>query len=140
MIDKIFIENRLEKAKQYMGELEEIFKLPLDKIRGDSLKCRAVERILQLIVDEMIDINNHIIRHSNIKTPDDFQSAFVSLGENNILPSDLSAKLAPVVGLRNRLVHRYEEIKIDLLLTTIQKEKKDFKKYIKAIQQYIEKE
>jgi uncharacterized protein YutE (UPF0331/DUF86 family) len=140
MIDKVFIENRLEKAKQYMGELEEVFKLPLDKIRGDSLKCRAVERILQLIVDEMIDINNHIIRHSNIKTPDDFQSAFVSLGENNILPSDLSAKLAPVVGLKNKLIHRYEEIKIDLLLTTIQKEKEDFKEYIKAIQQHIEKE
>lgn len=139
MIDKKFIENRLERAKQYIDEIEEIFKFSLEEIRGDFLKYRATERILQLIVDEMIDINNHIIRHSAIRTPDDFQSAFIALGENNILPPDLAQKLAPIVGLRNRLVHRYEEIKLDLLLTTIQKEKGDFQQYIKAIQEYIEK-
>lgn len=139
MINKNFVEKRLERINQYSKEAEEIFKFSLREIKEDFLKYRTLERLLQLIVDEMIDLNNHLIRRLNFRSPDDFQGTFLILAENNILPEDFAIKIAPLVGLRNILVHRYEEINLDLFLNTLQKEKGDFKEYIKFIKKYIEK-
>jgi len=61
------------------------------------------------------------------------------LAENNILPESFAKKIAPVVGLRNRLVHRYEKIDLDLLLSLVRKNKEDFIEYVKYIFQFIEK-
>jgi uncharacterized protein YutE (UPF0331/DUF86 family) len=139
MIDKTFIEKRIGRIEAYSREIEMVFKYSLEEIKKDFLKYRTIERLLQLLVDEMIDVNNHFIGRLNFKIPDDFQSTFLVLGENNILPEDFAKRLAPLVGLRNRLVRRYEEIDLGLLLNTVQKEKGDFKKYIKFIREYIEK-
>jgi uncharacterized protein YutE (UPF0331/DUF86 family) len=45
--------------------------------------------------------------------------------------------MAPVVGLRNRLVHRYEKVDIEILLETVRKSKDDFKQYVKHILEYL---
>lgn len=44
-------------------------------------RFRVAERLVQLIVDTMININLHVIRELNIKPGDDFQSTFLTLGE-----------------------------------------------------------
>lgn len=139
MIDKEFIEKKIESIEKYSQKVEEVFKFSLKEMKEDFLKYRTLERLLQLIVDEMIDVNNHLIRRLNLRSPDDFQGTFLILAENNILPEDFAKKVAPLVGLRNRLVHRYEEIDLDLFLNTLLSEKEDFKEYIKFINQYLEK-
>jgi uncharacterized protein YutE (UPF0331/DUF86 family) len=137
MIDKLFIETKLSYIQAYFKELEGVLVYPDKEIQKDFLKLRALERILQLIVDEMIDINNHIIRYAHLRVPDDFQSSFLVLGENKILPEVFANRIAPVVGLRNRLVHRYEKIDLDVLLDTVRKHKKDFKKYVRHIFEFL---
>ena len=57
-----------------------------------------------------MDVNVYVIRELELKTADDFQSTFRILAEAGILPSDFAERIAPVVGLRNMLVHRYEKI------------------------------
>lgn len=138
MLNKQLIQNKLEKIVGYCKELGELFKASLEVIKKDFTKYHTAERLLQLIVDEMIDINNHIIKENNFSVPDDFQSTFQILSDNNIIPEDFALKIAPVVGLRNRLVHRYEEIDRQKVLEHIDKERGDFGKYIKLINNYLE--
>jgi len=137
MIDKLFVETKLSYIQAYFKELEGVLDYPDKEIQKDFLKLRALERILQLVVDEMIDINNHIVRYAHLRIPDDFQSSFLVLGENKILPEDFANRIAPVVGLRNRLVHRYEKIDLDILLDTVRKNKEDFKRYVKHIFEFL---
>lgn len=139
MINKILVKEKLEKIKDYYEKLEELLEEPLEEILKSFKSYFAIERVFILIVDEMIDINTHFIRKLNLRTPDDFQSTFSILAEKDIITNDFAKKIAPVVGLRNRLVHRYEEINRALFLNTAQKEKSDFKEYIKGIYQYLEK-
>jgi uncharacterized protein YutE (UPF0331/DUF86 family) len=129
MIDKRFVEKKLSDIQAYHKELENVLKYSDKEIKKDFLKLRALERVLQLIVDEMIDINNHIIRYANLEIPDDFQSGFLFLAENKILPEAFARRIAPIVGLRNRLVHRYEIINLDILLDSIRKNKNNVKEY-----------
>lgn len=139
MIDKEFIKSKIFFIKSYYDELEQILSFSDLEIKKDFIKLRAIERIIQLIVDEIIDINNHIIRYGSLEIPESFQSTFIVLAENNILPENFAKKIAPVVGLRNRLVHRYEKIDLDLLLSLVRKNKEDFIEYLKYIFDFIEK-
>ena len=70
MIDKTFVETKLFYIQSYFTELEKILNYSNQEIKKDFLKLRALERVLQLIVDEIVDINNHIIRYSNFRVPD----------------------------------------------------------------------
>lgn len=133
------VQDKLELIRHYCGLLDQIFALPLPEIKADFLKLYASERLLQLIVDEMIDINNHIIREHQLHVPDDFQGTFETLATTHIVPHELAERIAPVVGLRNRLVHRYEELDKLRVLEQIQKERNDFKEYLEALAVYLEK-
>lgn len=139
MIDKEFIKTKLFLIKSYYEELEQILSFSNSEIKEDFIRLRAIERLIQLIVDEIIDINTHIMRYQPLKLSIDFQSSFLILAENNILPESFAKKIAPVVGLRNRLVHRYEKIDLDLLLNLIRKNKDDFIEYVKHILDFIQK-
>ena len=139
MIDKVFIESKLSHIQAYSKELGDVLTYSDQQITGDFLKLRSLERILQLIVDEIVDINSHIIRHGHFQAPDDFQGSFMVLSENKILPEEFARKIAPVIGLRNRLVHRYEKIDLDILLETTRKNKEDFKAYVRYIFEFVKK-
>lgn len=137
MIDKIFITNKLDQIRKYYADLEKILNVPIEKLKNDSISGYAIERLFQLIVDEIIDINNHLILRNKLETPDDFQSTFSILAKNKIIKENFAERIAPTVGLRNKLVHRYEKIDRDLFLNTVLKEKKDLKEYVKIIGNYL---
>jgi uncharacterized protein YutE (UPF0331/DUF86 family) len=139
MIDKSLVDKKIREIKNYIQELEEIIKFNERKILRDYIKMRALERIFQLIVDEMIHLNLHFISRLELKTPDSFQSSFEIIAQKEILPYDFAIKIALAVGLRNRLVHRYEKVDPKFFLEQVKKEYKDFVKYVKYINEYLRK-
>lgn len=81
----------------------------------------------------MIDINTHIIRELTLPVPDEPQSTFITLGENAVLPEDFAKKIAPMVGLCNAVVHRYETISVQRFVHELVRDFSDFKIYATAI-------
>lgn len=136
---KIFVFQKIKDILNYLKETEPLFQFSDKEILGDSYKFHTAERLLQLIVDATIDINQHFIRELDLKSSDDLQGTFYILGENNVLSSDFAQKIAPVVGLRNRIVHRYEALDKELFIKTFRKDYPDFKTYIEFINGYLEK-
>jgi uncharacterized protein YutE (UPF0331/DUF86 family) len=66
----------------------------------------AVERGLQLCTQSVLDIATHLCASAGRDSPD-YASAIDGLGELGILPVELAAKLRPLAGFRNALVHGY---------------------------------
>lgn len=137
---KIFVFKKMEEINGYLKETEELLMFSDQEILSDSGRLHIAERLLQLVVDAVIDINQHFIRELNLTLSEDFQSTFYTLGENNILPTDFAQKIAPVAGLRNRIVHRYEELNKTLFITSLRKNYEDFKSYLKYINNYLKTE
>ena len=137
VFEKAFVYQKLEEISGYLEELKDLLKFSDKKIIADSGKLRIAERLLQLIVDIMIDINQHFIRELKLKISEDFQGTFYILGNNNILPRDFAQKIAPVVGLRNRIVHRYDTVDKPLFIKTLRKNYSDFETYIRLINKYL---
>jgi len=121
----------------YFKELEPILREETDNIIKDTLKIRTVERLFQLIVDTSIDINTHIIIEMDFSVPNDYQSTFITLGENKILPMDFALKIAPSVGLRNLIVHKYDKVNIKRMIDDIKNEISDYLEYLKFINRFL---
>ncbi len=137
MLDKEFISEKFKNIREYLSETEEILKADDAAIVRDFRLLRTLERNFQLIVDELVDINMYLIREFELKTADDFQNTFRILGEAKILPSDLAERIAPVVGLRNMLVHRYEKIDKSFFVRQVRNEHSDFIRYLTYISDYV---
>lgn len=140
MIDKSLIGGKIKNIEEYIKEIESILSLDTKTILSNIEKIRTLERNFQLIVDTMLDINMHFISEMKLMVPDNFQSTFETISsEAEILPADFAFKIAPVVSLRNRIVHRYEKVDREIFVEQVKKEYQDFIEYIRFINKYLKK-
>jgi len=137
-IDKEFIREKVNQGEKYLVELESFLKLTDSDFLKDSKNRYALERVFLLLVEEMVDINNHFLRELNISI-NDLKSSFESMGEAGALPKDFAKKIAPLAGVRNILVHQYEKIDLELFLKNLRANLGDFEKYFSAVIKFISK-
>lgn len=133
MIDKELIKDKMADIQGYFKELQPILKEDSKDIIENNLKLHTVERLFQLIVDIAIDINTHIIAESDFNIPNDYQSTFIVLSENKVLPMNFAIKIAPSVGLRNLIVHKYGRVDLKRMIDDIKNEISDYLEYLKFI-------
>jgi uncharacterized protein YutE (UPF0331/DUF86 family) len=135
-----FIFEKITLGKQYLSEAMKIFDSCGDKeILESNLHLHTIERYLQLIVDAILDINNHIIKELELESAKDLKSTFSILADNNILDKDFAGQIGKVVGLRNIVVHQYEKVDNKKFLSDFRKHNNDFDEYFKQILSYIDK-
>ena len=131
------INKKLDQIEVYLEELEKlVFSHSQEEIKKDNALLYTAERLFQLLVDTMVDINIHILI-SRDKIYDKTQSTFLLLEEMGILSKEFAKKIAQIVGLRNILVHRYEILDKDLFVRHLFHNKDDFKRYVVAIYEFV---
>ncbi|HLD00090.1 MAG TPA: DUF86 domain-containing protein [Patescibacteria group bacterium] len=137
-LDKTLVKQKIEHILSYLEELRPIATLSYEEFVGDKRNFRATERDLQLIVDTAVDINNHLIVSSGALPPDDYFESFTKLADIKILPREFAENIAKSTGLRNRLVHEYEEINLSVLFEDLENDINDYKQYCKLIIERLE--
>lgn len=137
MLDKELVQNKLADLKTYHQKIEKYSQEETIDIVKDDLKLHAIERIFQLIVDTAVDINTHLISELNLPMPGDYYSTFIVLGENKILPVDFSLRIAPSVGLRNLVVHKYGKVDIKKMVEDIKNEAGDYLEYMRFVEKFV---
>lgn len=105
--------------------------------RADELRKRAVERLLQETIDAAVDVNNHLLKSIGQPPSEDYFGSFVQLGRAGIIDLDLANSLAPAAGLRNRIVHEYEELNDAVVLEAAKLARRQFSMYIAAIENHL---
>lgn len=79
-----------------------------------------MERNFEVAIQCCIDIAQRIIALEGAPTPADYYSAFITLGELDILPGEKAKKIAPLAGLRNILVHQYLDVRWQVVYEYLQ--------------------
>lgn len=129
---------KLIKLKGYLERLEMIQPASFQAYVADITIKYAIERIMQLIVDAALDINNILLVFCQKPPAADYFNSFVDLGESGVLTPDFALRIAPSTGLRNRLVHEYEKINDEIVYQSIEKMVRIYTEYLQAINQYIQ--
>jgi uncharacterized protein YutE (UPF0331/DUF86 family) len=131
------IEARLKKLEEILKVLQQIKGEPTEKLRTDQLIYSALERNLELAIQCVLDIGNHLIAIENWRSPKDYKDIIKILGEQAVLPHVFAKRIEKMAGLRNILIHSYLEIDQDEIINSL-KELDDIKEFIRHIKHYLE--
>ncbi|MCR4292597.1 MAG: DUF86 domain-containing protein [Candidatus Kuenenia sp.] len=130
--DKEIFIGKLNYLKNYYGELKSFDSLSFGEYSQDKIKRRAIERILQLIVEVACDINSFILSKSGTAA-ESYYDSFVKMGETGILEKDVASQLARTTGLRNRIIHEYGEYKDEIVFKNIAIFIESYGRYMKVL-------
>ncbi|MCI0680452.1 DUF86 domain-containing protein [bacterium] len=142
MINKELINRKLFLIAEDLERLREFTSLSFDEIAKDPVKHGATERYLERIIGRAIDINQHIIAEKgNAATPVlTYHDTFLSLTGFGVYPKEFAEKIAKSAGLRNILVHEYDDVDPRMFEESMGKAIEEFNAYSEYIHVYTEKE
>lgn len=134
MVDPDRVRRLLGVLARYRGQLAEFAELPPEEYAEQALAARY---LVQVSAQTCIDLANHVIASSLWRAPRDFRDAFAVLEENDVLDAALAARLRALAGLRNRLVHLYEEVDDSLVHRALPEGLRDFDAFGQAIARVV---
>jgi len=138
VLDNVVICKKLGILVKYYKEFTHLTnELTNDVYLKDLVIRRAVEREIQLIVECATDINNMILKKLKRNPSRDYFNSFIDLAEAEVLDMDFALIIAPSTGLRNILVHEYQEINDAIVYNSIQHVLEYYLQYIKRISEYL---
>ena len=134
MVDRHVVRARIGKIREYVTLLRKIRRLA-DEARfvKDPLIHGNAERYLQLAIQGVLDISNHVVADMGLSLPTDNKEMFDLLAKRRIVSSRLAKKLVSMAGFRNILVHEYLEIDRRRVYQVLTNELQDFDRFIRAV-------
>lgn len=88
---------------------------------------------MQVSIEAMIDICNHIISRKNFRIPDNSADAFRVLNEESLIPDEKLPTYIAMARFRNRVVYLYDSIDEKEIYRIIKEHLVDFDYFIKLI-------
>ena len=133
MIDRSFVRARLKACRLYLDRLRPLAAVGRAAFSADHRHHHLAERLVQLIVDAAVDVNNHLLVEAGAGPAPDYYSSFAEMGRMRVLGDPLARRLAATAGLRNRLVHGYESVDLKILHRGLRPMIRDYDRYIAAV-------
>ena len=121
-----------------LRELRRFETITLDKyLASFDLKIIS-ERILELVIQAALDINEHLLTKGLQVQATTNKQSFLNLGKYNIITVELAEELSLSAGVRNILAHQYLNINHKILFRHIQKTLIIYPQYISQIANYLD--
>lgn len=137
-MDKELIARKITLISADLSDLKSIGAKPEGEFLASKLDQVVSERYLERMIGRMIDINFHILTESGQPPPPDYFQSFIKLGELDMMPAEFARQIAPCAGLRNRLVHEYDEIEPEKLLSGLHSALRDVPLYLEYVVKLVE--
>jgi uncharacterized protein YutE (UPF0331/DUF86 family) len=110
---------------------------------ADPIRLAAVERIVERMVQRAIDVNEHLI--STLSTGEEarttrltYRETFLRLADLGLYDADFAQDIARSAGLRNILVHEYNDIDHRILFQAIPDAVEQYHAYVNAVRAFLE--
>ena len=138
MIDKKLIKTKISSIQNNLEQLKRFENLSFDEVVENYDTHKIVERIIELLINEAIDINQHFISESKLnKLSFDFKESFLLLEKLNVYPKSFAQEISLSVGLRNILVHQYNRLDEKIFYTSIKDCLKQYSQYCRYILKFL---
>lgn len=133
MVDADKVRQKIAMLEQNLEKLKALQKLQEDDFLNDFRNVESAKHLLQVCVEIMIDICDHIIARQRLGTPETSADGFKILAENGYLKKDNLNTYVAMTKFRNRVVHLYNEIDEKEIYNILQSNLEDFKQFLKEI-------
>ncbi|OGQ21375.1 MAG: hypothetical protein A3C46_08265 [Deltaproteobacteria bacterium RIFCSPHIGHO2_02_FULL_44_16] len=134
------ISSKLLRIRRNVKELEQLGKLPYKAYVQNILHTSTAERLLQVSIEAMLDIGSHIVAEESLGEPLEYRDVFLLLIKGKILSKEKETAFINLAGLRNRIVHVYEDIDHKQIYRFLKHELGDIEYFVTAVMRYLKKQ
>jgi uncharacterized protein YutE (UPF0331/DUF86 family) len=124
---------KLAKLRVFLSDLRPYEGASLNTVEEDHYR---VERLLQLLVEVATDILAHELARLGV-VPASYRDAVRKAVEEGLLSEELGVSLERAAGLRNVLVHLYEDLDMEILAASVEPALKDFGEFLMLFQKRL---
>jgi len=90
-----------------------------------------------MMIETCADIANHIISDAGMRVPTGYSDTFKVLFENNFMDKELFLIMEKMAKFRNIIVHQYEEVDAEIVITILKKHLPDFERFKETVLAYL---
>ncbi|MFW5981357.1 MAG: type VII toxin-antitoxin system HepT family RNase toxin [bacterium] len=138
MVNTSLVNKKLQELDKYLDNLKKYEGAEKANLKNDIDRMWAIERGLQLSIQIILDLGNHILSEEGVPV-DNYADIFDELARLKIIPEDYAAKIKGMAGFRNVLVHEYADIDLDIIVNVLNNSLDDFKEFAKYVKNHINK-
>lgn len=122
-----------------LDKLKTLKQIPLENFGEDFRNVESAKHLLQVTIEAMHDIANHIISRNRLGRPDTYSDVFRILQQKGYISKGSVDVYSAMIKFRNRVVHLYHDIDSKEIYNIIQNNLKDFARFLEEIRRLIEK-
>lgn len=135
MIDTALLEKKLAFIETCLRELREL--AVLDRLGSDVREQRFVYHTLQLAVQSALDVASHIVSARRLGEPSTNRALFAPVASDGWIEPDLLPALQAMAGLRNILVHGYQEVDNAIVFDVVSNHLGDLDRFVSGIRERL---
>lgn len=140
MIDKQLVIRKLALIAGDIVQLEVFAAQSEQEYLSSPINEAAAERYLERTIGRMIDVNYHLVTELGNPPPKDYFNSFTELARScHILEPEFAKTIAHAAGLRNRIVHEYDDLDPVKIYDAIRHAVEDIPIYMDAVTRFLEK-
>jgi uncharacterized protein YutE (UPF0331/DUF86 family) len=126
---------KLSLLSSYLERLKPLVPPTLADLQANWERQKAVERALQVMIEIVIDVSDRLIAILGQPPAPTASVSLTRLQELGIIAD--ASRYRTMVRFRNFIVHRYEDIDIDVLYSILTRRLPDFEEFSREITRYV---
>lgn len=143
MVRPELVKRKLHLIAEDLGRLLAFRGQTFEEVTGDFVKLAAVERLLERIVMRAIDVNEHLVAELSTGREDritrlSYRDTFLRLADLGVYPPDFAERIARSAGLRNILVHDYNDADRRIVYGAIERCVDEYRQYVDYVDRFLE--
>ncbi len=131
------VEERIARIRRYQRDLEEFARTPREALRANRERQYAVLHAMQNAIEACIDIASHVVSADRLGAPADHAHLFALLEGNRVISSTVAESMRQMTRFRNRIVHLYWDVDLDLVHEYLTQRLGDFDAFLAAVEEYL---
>jgi len=133
MVDRVKLRQKIAFIEKNLRLLEELKSVPFEKFDQDSVNFNAAVRILQISIESILDVANHIVARERLGMPNTYAESFDLLASGKVITSEYATRAKNMVRFRNRAVHLYMDINEKEVYNILRNNLADFREFIRQV-------
>lgn len=137
VVDRDRVEDRIDRIRRYTRDLRDFGNISREAFRSNRERQYAVLHAMQNAIEACIEIASHIVSADRLGAPRDYASLFTMLEQHRILSMTMADQMRQMARFRNRIVHLYWDVDLDLVYAYLTQRLADFDDYLAHIETYL---
>lgn len=137
MVRREMIQLRFERIEEYLEILERYHAYTYDEFHNDPERYGSAERFLQLCIEALNDVGNHVVADLKLGSVDWYAEIPERLEAHGYIDKEIKDVWMRMIGFRNALVHAYMDIDRKMVYDIIQGNLDDIRRLMKTLSRFL---